>query len=189
MSDISSIRPVNLIIPGIDGSGAHHWQTHWENSRGDCRRVDLGDWDKPQPQQWMARLERAVRDGEPAPITLVAHSLGCILVAWWAHYYRATARKIAGALLVAPCNPASKLDRRLHCFNPVPGNALPFPLLVAASSDDPYASANWSAQFARSLGGRVCDVGRIGHINADSDIGSWAQGQKLLNKLRADAPE
>jgi hypothetical protein len=174
---------INLTIPGIDGSGAGHWQTWWEETRGDCRRVDLGDWDRPDPARWMARLDAAIRRQAKARPTLVAHSLGCILVTWWAHHHRDAARHVAGALLVAPCNPEGPRDDRLRPFAPPPRNPLPFPATLVASRDDPYASFDWSARFARSLGAKLIDAGPIGHINAEAGMGAWPEGQKLLEDL------
>src|SRR3954471_1089441 len=88
-----------LIVPGWQDSGPSHWQTLWEQRHG-YRRVEQHDWTKPLRGDWIARLEDVVLGcGEPA--VLVAHSLGCILVAAWAAHSKNTQR-VKGALLVAP---------------------------------------------------------------------------------------
>ena len=176
---------VNLIIPGIDGSCTSHWQSLWEQSRDDCRRVDLGDWNAPKPIRWMARLDDAVRQHRGSSIVLVGHSLGSILVAWWAHHHSRSCAAISGAMLVAPCDPDSARDKRLRPFAPVPSRRLPFPVTVVASRDDPYASFEWTAQLARILGATLIDAGQAGHINRDSQLGAWSQGESLLEALIA----
>jgi predicted alpha/beta hydrolase family esterase len=40
-----------------------------------------------------------------------------------------------------------------------------------------------AGEFARAWGARLVDAGPLGHINADSRLGSWAQGQALLAGL------
>ena len=78
----SSAPPVAvLVLPGWRNSGPLHWQSLWEQQYG-YQRVEQHDWDHPLRGDWITRLEDAVLD-VPAgqPIALVAHSLGCILVA------------------------------------------------------------------------------------------------------------
>jgi len=181
----AALPHVNLIIPGIDGSCSSHWQSQWEQSRGDCRRVDLGSWNDPEPIRWMARLDDAVRQYRDSSIVLVGHSLGSILVAWWAHHHARSCAAISGAMLVAPCDPDSMRDERLRPFAPVPSRRLPFPVTVVASRNDPYASFEWTAGLARILGATLIDVGQAGHINRDSQLGAWPQGESLLEAVIA----
>ena len=88
-----------LILPGWQDSGPEHWQSRWEGEHG-YRRVRQHDWMRPLRGDWIARLEDVLlRCREPA--VLVAHRLGCLLVAAWA----ATSRNqqlVKAALLVAP---------------------------------------------------------------------------------------
>jgi predicted alpha/beta hydrolase family esterase len=67
----------------------------------------------------------------------------------------------------------------------MPRRALPFPTLVVASSDDRFVSLARAGEFAQAWGARLVDAGPLGHINADSRLGSWAQGQALLAELLA----
>jgi len=96
-----------LALPGWQGSGPSHWQSRWEALYGDVR-VEQSDWMHPLRGDWMMRLDEAVGErvdaagaGAPPRIALVAHSLGCQLVAAWAAHSRKTAF-IRAALLVAP---------------------------------------------------------------------------------------
>ena len=72
-----------LIIPGYGNSGPEHWQSLWQQQDARFRRVEQRDWWSPQCSEWVATLERAVAASGPDTV-LVAHSLGCGLVAHWA---------------------------------------------------------------------------------------------------------
>jgi predicted alpha/beta hydrolase family esterase len=89
-----------LTLPGWLNSGPEHWQSRWELLHG-FERVEQDDWLWPRRGDWMARLDQVLLDGDEAPAILVAHSLGCQLVASWAAHSHHTAR-VRGALLVAP---------------------------------------------------------------------------------------
>jgi predicted alpha/beta hydrolase family esterase len=173
-----------LIVPGIDGSGARHWQTEWERDLEDCYRVELGCWDDPIRNVWISRLDQAVHKAG-GDVVLVAHSLGCQAVAWWARLLGSSAvPSVRGALLVAPPDVDQQdVDRRLDRFAPNPDVAFAFPALVVASRDDPYATIKRSREIADQWGAAFLDAGDLGHINADSDIAEWAEGQALLSLL------
>jgi predicted alpha/beta hydrolase family esterase len=177
-------RPLVLTIPGLGNSGPDHWQTRWEHDRVDCRRVDLGLWDDPHRNTWVNKINLAIhRAGRP--VILVAHSLGCLAVAWWVKYEQpGWGDPVAGALLVAPPqvdDPA--LDRRLRQFAPTPEVLLPFPSIVVASTNDPYCRPSHAERLAFLWGSGFHDAGAAGHINAESGLGDWADGQALLDRL------
>lgn len=176
-----------LIIPGLNCSGPDHWQTSWERERGGCRRVELGDWNDPTRAGWIAGLGRAIEQAGGHPV-LVAHSLGCLAVVWWAGVATALAARVTGALLVAPPDVEREdADPRLRRFAPVPRRPMPFPTIVVASRDDPYASFRRSREMAAGWSARFHDAGKAGHMNADSGIGSWEEGQGLVAELIAGA--
>ncbi len=187
-----SAEPLVLIIPGLNNSGPDHWQTRWERSRRDCQRVDLGMWDRPHRNTWVNKLNLAIREAG-RPVVLVAHSLGCLAVAWWAALEQpGPDSPVLGALLVAPPDVDFwPMDERLLTFAPTPSAPLPFPSILAASHDDPYMGFRAARRLARLWGSNFADAGKIGHINAQSDIGDWDFGQFLLEMLlrrtRADA--
>ena len=94
-----------LILPGWLNSGPDHWQSRWQAAHG-YTRVEQHDWGRPLRGDWIARLEDVVlAQNADLPITLVAHSLGCLLVAAWAALSRNTHR-VKCAFLVAPCDVA-----------------------------------------------------------------------------------
>ena len=117
---------------------------------------------------------------------LVAHSLGCWLVAAWAGHSQHTAR-VKAALLVAPPDLQQQPLPQLHSWKGTDTRALPFPSLLLASRDDPFCTLERSRDLARQWGSQWQDVGALGHVNADSGLGDWPQGQLLLRQLLAAA--
>jgi predicted alpha/beta hydrolase family esterase len=176
--------PLVLIVPGLNNSNADHWQSRWERSRDDCARVDLGMWDDPHRNTWVNKLNLAIYRAR-RPVVLVAHSLGCLAVAWWAEYERPSyGNPVVGALLVAPPDvDRPGIDPRLARFGATPRIPLPFPTFLAASRNDDYCREKAARMLARDWDARFADAGEIGHINADSGIGDWAFGQLLLEQL------
>lgn len=181
--------PMVLLVPGLGNSGPGHWQTRWEQTRGDCRRVDLGLWDRPHRNTWVNQLNLAIRAAD-RPVVLAAHSLGCLAVAWWARLEQPGADgPVRGALLVAPPEvDHAPLDPRLCGFAPAPRDRLPFPAVLVASRNDPYMRFAAARRIARAWGCGLVDAGAAGHINADSDLGAWPFGQGLLDGLLGAGP-
>lgn len=173
-----------LIVPGLNNSGPTHWQSRWENQMSSASRVELGSWEKPQRNSWVTNLGIAIRQARQ-PVVLVAHSLGCHAVAWWAAQEPDAARSnIAGAMLVAPPNVDNRSnDPRILEFSPAPRVILPFPTLLVGSENDHYCSFDHAQKLARRWGARFVNAGRFGHINADSGIGDWPYGLYLLADL------
>jgi len=176
-------EPILLIVPGLNDSGPTHWQSIWEREREDCRRVDMGSWDEPQRNAWVNRLNAAISTAS-RPVVLVAHSLGCHAVAWWSTLDQNSSDKVVGALLVAPPEVEdAPIDPRLTRFAPIARGRLPFPSILVASRNDPYAGYGRAKRMARIWGSRLVDAGPLGHINAASGIRDWPYGRYLLRKL------
>jgi len=173
-----------LIIPGMGDSGPGHWQTVWERERHDCERVVLGCWDDPNRNVWISRIDLAVSRAD-GPVVLVAHSLGCHAVLWWARLLgQEVPGNVVGALLVAPPDvDRSTIDPRVGRFGPTPRGVLPFPAILIASSDDPYTAPDRAEDLAASLGAEFVLVEGEGHLNAASGLGTWSEGQELLDHL------
>jgi predicted alpha/beta hydrolase family esterase len=97
--------------------------------------------------------------------------------------------QVAGALLVAPPD-VERPDAHpiLRRFAPAPRMTFPFPAIVAASTDDPYAAIARAHGCAARWGADFRDVGALGHINADSGLGEWPEGQAMLVELGAAPP-
>ena len=177
-------RPLVLTVPGLGNSGPEHWQSRWEHDRDDCHRVDLSDWEKPHRNTWVNKLNLAILRAD-RPVVLVAHSLGCLTVAWWAKYEQPDpAGPVIGALLVAPPEvDFFPVDERLAKFAPTPEEPLPFPSILVASRNDPCMGGRAARRLARTWGSWFADAGDAGHINAESGIGDWPFGKFLLGRL------
>ncbi len=164
-----------LIVPGLGGSEPDHWQSRWSAKLPTARIVHQADWDRPKLMTWRERLIEEI-DGCERPIVLVAHSLGVLVVAHAAPLLGG--RDVKGAFLVAP--PAPEVVAALPSIDPAfvaaPLERLPFPGLVVASRDDPYAPYADSERLAGTLGAALADAGNSGHINADSGHGPWPEG-------------
>jgi len=171
-----------LTIPGLGGSGPQHWQSIWEK-RYNFTRVEQKDWDTPVCNDWIENINQAVNAHDAAEIILVAHSLACVTVAYWAQKFNV---KIKGALLVAPADSeAEKFPAEASGFSPVPLFKLPFPSIVVASTDDFYVTAGRAKLFADSWGSEFVNVGNAGHINVSSGYGEWDEGLAFLRRLDA----
>ena len=175
-----SDQPI-LIIPRLANSGPHHWQRYWEQLLPNAQRVTQSDWDNPDPVSWVAALDAAVRSS-PLPPVLVAHSLGCAVVAHWSAQNDCS---IKGALLVSPSDIDSPMYTPdvVRSFSPMPLHKLPFPSIVVASTNDPYADIRRAESFAQAWTSHFITIGALGHINAESNLGLWQEGQKLLESL------
>lgn len=181
-----------LLLPGWQNSGPEHWQSRWQALHG-WQHVEQDDWQWPRRGDWMARLEETLlapgaTGRPPAPVLLVAHSLGCLLAAAWAGHSRCVER-VAGALLVAPPD----LDRddappQLFNWRGRERRPLPFRSLVVYSEDDPYCSPDAARTMVADWGAGAVSIGRRGHINGASGLGDWPQGLAMLDALAAGRP-
>ena len=183
---MSPASPRILTLPGWQNSGPDHWQSHWERQHG-YERLEQHDWQRPLRGDWSARLQETVLDS-PGPVVLVAHSLACILVAWWAAHAPEARNKVQAALLVAPPDvERPDLRQQLPGWAPIARQPLPFPSLLLASSNDAYGSSPHAQALARAWGADFVDMGARGHLNADAGLGDWPQGLALLHTLMAKA--
>ena len=167
-----------LIVSGLWNSGPQHWQTQWMKKYPAWQKAEHRDWNQPQRDEWVAELDAAIAACNGRPI-LVAHSLGCMAVAHWAR--SGSPLKVAGAFLVAPSDvDAASYPVDPNAFSPVPMDALPFPSIVVASSDDEFATPERSRAFAHAWGSRLVEIGAAGHINGDCGYGPWPEGEAML---------
>lgn len=182
--------PTILTVPGLNGSGPSHWQTLWEQGRPDTVRVDLGMWHTPHRNSWVTKLDQAIRQAD-GPVVLAAHSLGCIAVAWWvALSPQLSDWPVVGALLVAPADVDDpEAPAEVKGFAHIPRIRLPFPSIVVASQDDPWVSLDRGRGFAADWGSEFIDAGALGHLNADSGLGAWSDGQELLDGVLLESFE
>ena len=171
-----------LIVPGLDGSPAPHWQHWWAATDPRALMVDLSDAARPMPRTWEAELASMILHHPDS--VLVGHSLGAVLIArlltTWPHL------RVRAALLVAPAETAGS-DRIGH-FGPIPERRLDIPTLVAASRNDPWMGFSRARGLAAAWGSRFVDLGAAGHVNVASGFGPWPRGKMLRDGLLARVP-
>lgn len=182
---VSPSTPHVLLLPGWQNSDASHWQSLWEQRHG-YTRVQQHDWQRPLRGDWSIQLQEAVLDSE-RDVVLVAHSLGCMLTAWWAAHSPLAKTRVKAALLVAPGDvEQADLRQILPGWLPVMLQRLPFRSVLVGSRNDPYCSFARAQQMAQAWGSELVDLGHAGHINSDSGLGDWDAGHALLQQLMKD---
>lgn len=190
------MRHTVLVVPGYRGSGPGHWQTWLEHEEPDARRPAGVDWESPVLARWGGEVRRAI-DAAPSAVWVVAHSFGC-LASTVAIADRPA--KVAGAVLVAPADPArftplGLRDARGSALDDlttwIPSSTLACPSVVVASRDDPWVPFAVATRLAAQWGARCVDLGNAGHINVESGFGPWPFVLDLLRSMRqshADLP-
>jgi len=173
--------PKTLILPGLDGSPAPHWQHWWAATDPNALVVEQQDWANPTHEAWEADLAGAILN-HPGCI-LVGHSLGAVLAA--RILTRWPQLKVAAALLVAPADPDA--SRRLASFAGLPDRALGVPATLVASRNDPWMAFARSRRLADAWGADFVDLGFAGHINVASGFGPWPAALHLRDDLAARA--
>lgn len=175
-----------LILPGLFNSGTEHWQSHWEQRYSGLHRVRQDDWETPVCIDWVQNLHKKITKSE-RPVVLVGHSLACTLIARWAQQHPKEARRVRGALLVAPSDTeAESYPAGTTGFSPMPLNPLPFDAITVASTNDPYVTRERAEAFSQAWGSELVWLENAGHINGDGGYGAWPQGIELLFKLTGD---
>ncbi len=170
-----------LTIPGYGGSEEKHWQSIWEKEFDNIERVEQDDWNKPQRDLWVDRLNSTIKNNEK--VILVAHSLACSLISHWALRYHSNT--IVGVLLVSPADVDSSehTPDEVRSFMPMPLKKIHFKSIVVASDNDPNVSFERAKFFANAWGSHFINIGSYGHINADSELSSWEFGKSLVHEL------
>lgn len=169
-----------LLLPGWLNSGPSHWQSRWELLHG-FERVEQFDWLWPRRGDWMARLDEVLLSAK-TPAVLVAHSLGCQLVAAWAAH-SAHSQQVLGALLVAPPDlEREDMPPQLSSWRPIIRSRLPFRSLLVYSDNDPFCTAQSASRMASDWGSDKQALGQAGHVNGDSGLGDWPQARAWLTR-------
>jgi len=172
-----------LIVPGLFGSGEGHWQRYWLQDHPDVRLVEQDDWagggaagTLPPPQSWPPAAQRGGGAGGRRHPARPPGAPG-----------RPAARRVKGALLVAPCDiPTTEALHAGHVsFGTMPTEALPFPSMTVGSLNDIYMSLDRLSMFGRLWNSDVRNIGLAGHINIASGFGRWPSGYGFLEMLKA----
>jgi predicted alpha/beta hydrolase family esterase len=182
-----SAEPTVVIVPGLRDHVEEHWQTILAMQLTKSVTVPRMEVDKLNCDAWVALLDRTLQavDG---PVVLVAHSGGVMITVHWAQQHR---RPIQGALLAAPPDFEMPLPAgyptmdvlRANGWLPTPRTPLPFPSIVAASTNDPLGRLERVTQLATAWGSRLVDVGAVGHLNPAAGFGEWPRAHEFIREL------
>ena len=182
-----TITPTVLIVPGLRDHVPDHWQTLLEPKLAKATTVPRMERDKLSCVAWVAMLDQSLAKIE-GPVVLVAHSGGCMIVAHWAQRHR---RPIKSALLATPADLESPLPEgyptqeslRQGGWLPIPRTPLPFPSIVAASTNDPLGRLDRVQALAEAWGSRLVNVGSVGHLNPAAGYGPWPRAEEFIREL------
>jgi predicted alpha/beta hydrolase family esterase len=195
-----------VIVPGLRGHVEEHWQTLLAARLPQVRIVSSYDRDKRDLAGRVGDLQRVVEEVD-GPVTLVAHSAGCLTAVHWAQrtWAQGTCLPVRGALLATPPDLARPLpaeyptleELRESGWLPIPLDRLPFPSIVAGSSNDALGDEQRVRALATAWESHYIDVGPVGHLNPAAGYGEWSLAEALLDALDAiatdaepeDAPE
>ncbi|MBG0565922.1 RBBP9/YdeN family alpha/beta hydrolase [Actinoplanes aureus] len=164
-----------LLVPGRGKPFPEHWSVRWEAENPEFHWAPEPPGPPYLPDERVADLDAALRASDE-PAVLVAHSAGCLTVAFWAQEHSGPVR---AALMVTP----PFLERPDVTWTP-----LPFRTVVAASRDDPHSTFEQAADTARQWGAEVFDAGAVGHLDSKTGFGPWPAGERLVKALIAGAP-
>jgi predicted alpha/beta hydrolase family esterase len=164
-----------LIVPGLQSSGPSHWQSWLEQRTPGSLRVIQRDWTDAHLPDWSSRVRRDITR-TPGRIVIAAHSFGALAAIQAASD---VSERIIGALLVAPADPD-----RFGVSDYLPQQPLGFPVVVVASTNDPWMTLERAAHWADLWGGDLVNLGAAGHINSESGFGPWPEGLALLGRLK-----
>jgi predicted alpha/beta hydrolase family esterase len=126
-------------------------------------------------------LFKVLRTNGSESVVLIAHSLGCHLVA---KSYPIIKKWTRGIFFVAPPNLDSEALRKdLSSFKSAKSEGFECVAWLIYSEDDPFASVPYSKSMGDTLRMKTFTVGKRGHINSDSNIGNWDEGSLLFNQM------
>lgn len=166
-----------LVVPGLDGSAAPHWQHWWAATEPTAVMVDLPTPGRPVREAWEAELAGMILRHPDS--LLVGHSLGSVLIAGLLAKWPQL--RVRAALLVAPAETIGAA--RISRFGPISEAALPVPAKIVFSRNDPWMRPERSVDLARAWQADTVDMDLAGHINVASGHGPWPIGKRLAKEL------
>lgn len=176
-----------VIVPGVGGSDASHWQTWLQDYLDDSSRVVQQDWNHPVLDQWVDRFYQHIRKIN-RPVQIVAHSFGCLTTIAALNQYPILRRWVHSILLVAPANPvrfsthgfATPQENLANTFKQF---AIYVPALMVVSENDPWLNYATALEYAKIWDIPHVNQGYAGHINVASGYGKWTQVLSYMENI------
>jgi hypothetical protein len=174
-----------VIVPGVGGSEAKHWQSWLQQQLVSSSRVQQKHWDRPILSEWVAQFVKTVSAIE-SPVQIVAHSFGCLTSVAALTEHPEIAAKVKNLILVAPANPArfgeagfarhSLTDYQTY-FQRL---KITVPTSLLISENDPWLSYSDALQLAQAWKLSPINLGKVGHINVAAGFGPFPE---ILNYM------
>lgn len=174
-----------VIVPGVGGSEAQHWQSWLQQQLVSSSRVEQKHWDRPVLSEWIAQFVKTVA-AAPAPVQIVAHSFGCLTSVAALAEHPELRTKVKNLLLVAPANPERfgeagfarhSLTDYQQYFQQL---NIEVPTTLLISENDPWLGYVDALQLAQAWKLTPINLGAVGHVNVASGFGPFPE---ILNYL------
>lgn len=176
-----------LIVPGVGGSNADHWQSWLERQLKSSSRVQQ-DWNHPMLSIWTANLAEALLKA-PDTVQIVAHSFGCLTSLACLEQYPELNSKVKKLILVAPANPArfgphgfaeqTQAEPETQTVSSYQDYFLQLqprvPAEMIISENDPWLAFEDAQQLSQAWNIPNRNLGQVGHINVDSGFGYFPE--------------
>lgn len=168
-----------LNLPGIGDSGETHWQTNWEKSFPEIKRVIQKDWECPDREVWIKNLESYIQKYNKKPIILISHSLGGGAIIHADHL-----NKLAGVkgifMIALPDIEREDFPKDCSGFVPMPKIKSSIPGIMVSSENDEWCAIEVAEKWSSSLGIPLMNIGKKQHICGSEEFETWEEGKKLL---------
>jgi predicted alpha/beta hydrolase family esterase len=169
-----------VIVPGVGGSEAQHWQSWLQRNLMSCSRVHQTDWNQPILQHWVAQFVKTLKPIQ-SDIQIVAHSFGCLTTVAALALHPELNLRVKNLVLVAPANPsrfgeagfARDSQQDYQSFFQQLKIHVPTTLLI--SENDPWLSFEDAKQLACNWKLQPINLGQVGHINVASGFGPFPE--------------
>ena len=169
-----------VIVPGVGGSEAQHWQSWLQRNLMSSSRVNQTDWNQPVLNHWVEQFTKTLRPLQ-SDVQIVAHSFGCLTTVAALVLHPELNKHVIKLILVAPANPArfgeagfardSKTDYQAF-FHQL---KIQVPTTLLISENDQWLSFEDAQQLARSWKLQPVNLGQVGHINVASGFGPFPE--------------
>jgi uncharacterized protein len=169
-----------LILHGMEGNSAEHWQ-EWLKLRLSDRGEVVHAPDLPKPYnprlaEWLETLRAELDRRSAGERVVICHSLACAL--WLHHAVSALpSQRVDRVLLVAPPSPALSLPE-VRGFVPAPidpsaTRQAAVDTRIAYGSNDPYCPEEADGAYVQPLGVDADRIDDGGHLNTEAGYGPW----------------
>ena len=133
-SSLTDKQPLFVVVPH-DRQEYEAWSADTADETSNVHVADMGDWEQPERNIWVNRLNRALCRPE-RPVILIAYGVSCLTLAWWAEFERpAVDSPVQQAFLVDPPDRVGGIDARVAQFGHWPERPFAFSASLVTSGE------------------------------------------------------